>query len=205
MDRAHNLSRFARAATPLAVVLALAGVAVPALSVPLLATLPIWVLALPALLGLVLFVAAIAVWLVGRRAGAKAVAAERAWLDGLPFTVYGWWELLGSSLAYAGATRNHPMHGPTTAARRIELELRFAQQPAPPDLVQQVLRGAAGAGVEHVNVHPSTEREQQVSAGVPVSAPRDRIVAIVHAWLGDGLVALHERHPLGSVLVKGLQ
>lgn len=145
----------------------------------------------------VLFVSMLARSLSTPKPSAEEMAAERAWVAGLPFVLAGYWETVSEA---------------PVAERTIVYEIVWAEgTTAPPtELLEGVIAAAdPGARVESVDTAGAKIRSAPISADTGARVNRkpvlrnDKICAHVHAVADKALAPLHERHPLASVAVRG--
>jgi hypothetical protein len=117
-----------------------------------------------------------------RRRAEQAVAEQRAWLDALPFSVDGLWELFGQDLSQGG---------------QPDVRLRFTVQfedaaPEPRQLHQRLLDARV---LELRALTPSDDRVELVLAIAASRMPAE-LAPVVHRLVDDALIPLHETHAI---------
>lgn len=122
-----------------------------------------------------------------------AIAAERAWMMGLPFQLTGYFELLSAE----------PRH-----ARTVRYQIRWQDGARPPE--QQLLHSIFGAvdpqaRVEHADHNGALISSGAVSGQTGIRVNRvpvyrnHRLPAHIHGVVDQVLVTLHRSHPIAQV------
>lgn len=129
-------------------------------------------------------------------ASESAVAAERAWMMGLPFQLTGYFELLSS----------HPQY-----SRTVRYQIRWQDGARPPE--EHLLHSVFGAvdpqaRVERVDFQGASITSGPVSGHTGIRVNRvpvyrnHRVPAHVHAVVDQVLVTLHRSHPIAEVTMR---
>jgi hypothetical protein len=124
-------------------------------------------------------------WRSRRRRAEQEVAEQRAWLDKLPFTVDGLWELFGQDLSRGGEPYV-----------RLRITVQFEDAaPEPKELHQRLLDARV---LELRALTPGEDWIELVLAVATSRLPRE-LAPVVHRLLDDALTPLHDAHAIARV------